>query len=443
MRTSSSHGAGRALAFLLAGGLLAGLGGCAAPKPPALPQGLDLVYPAPASPVPVEVGRGLQRGWRALRQGDTARAEKEYRVLLAARPGLVPAETGLAYVRLRAGLLDAAAAGFDAVLLREPGYVPALVGAGSTASRRGDPETALELFRRAQATGTREAVVARRLGELKLQVTERRVAAAREALATGDRAAAIGHFRVALGAAPELAELRVELADALAAEADPSGAIAVLEAAPAPDRRVQLRLARLLSAQGEPARALSVLRQLLAADADDGEARREADAIRAGLEMQQMPAEYRRIAEAPRITRADLAALLSVKLTALGRLPAGTTKVATDVSGSWARGHILRLLALGLLELYPNHTFQPAAIVRRGDLAAAVGRVLDLLGMPQRPAPVLRDMSPAHLQYSGAVRAVSAGLMDVSPDGSFQPWRPVSGPDAIAVVEGLARIVGP
>jgi len=404
---------------------------------------LDLVYPAPTTPVSADVGKGLERAWRAVQQGDTARAEKEYRRLLAVRPGLVPAETGLAFARLRGGLLDAAAAGFDAVLVREPSYVPALVGAGSTASRRGDPEAALELFRRAQAAGTREPVVARRLGELKLQVTERRVAAARESLAAGDRPAAIGHFRVALGAVPELAELRVDLADALVAEADPAGALAVLEAAPAPDRRVQLRLARLHSAQGDYARALTVLRPLLATDPGDAEARREADAARAGLELQQMPAEYRRIPEAPRITRADLAALLSLKLSALGRLPPGTAKVATDVSGSWARGHILRLLALDILELYPNHTFQPAAVVRRGDLAAAVGRVLDLLEAPRRPAPVLRDMRPTHLQYAGAVRAVSAGLMDVSPDGSFQPWRPVSGRDAIAVVEGLARIVGP
>jgi tetratricopeptide (TPR) repeat protein len=442
VRTWSSR-VSRALGALLALELLAALAGCAAPKAPALPQGLDLVYPAPTGQLPADVGRGLERAWRALQQGDTARAEKEYRRLLAARPGFVPAETGLAFTRLRAGLLDTAAAGFEAVLAREPGYLPALVGAGSTASRRGDPEAALELFRRAQATGTREPVVARRLGELKLQVTERRVAAAREALALGDRQAAIGHFRVALGAAPELAELRVELADALLAEADPAAAVAVLEAAPAPDRRVQLRLARLHSAQGDYSRALPVLRALLAADAGDAEARREADAARAGLELQQMPAEYRRIAEAPRITRADLAALLSVKLSALGRLPPGTAKVATDVSGSWARGHILRVLAFDILELYPNHTFQPAAVVRRGDLAAAVGRVLDLLGAPRRPAPVLRDMSPAHLQYAGAVRAVSAGLMDVSPNGSFQPWRPVSGRDAIAVVEGLARIVGP
>jgi hypothetical protein len=35
-----------------------------------------------------------------------------------------------------------------------------------------------------------------------------------------------------------------------------------------------------------------------------------------------------------------------------------------------------------VLDVYSNHTFQPAAIVRRGDLATAVQRVLDLAKTP-------------------------------------------------------------
>jgi hypothetical protein len=93
--------------------------------------------------------------------------------------------------------------------------------------------------------------------------------------------------------------------------------------------------------------------------------------------------------------------------------------------------------------VYPNHTFQPGALVRRGDLAYTVGRVLDLLNVPARPGPLLKDMSPANLYYQAATRAVAAGLMDVTPDGAFEPWRLVSGKDATAVIEALARLVGP
>jgi hypothetical protein len=51
-------------------------------------------------------------------------------------------------------------------------------------------------------------------------------------------------------------------------------------------------------------------------------------------------------------------------------------------------------------------------------------------------------MSPAHLQYRAVVRVLASGLLDVTAAGDFEPWRPVSGKDAVAVVEGLARLVG-
>ena len=154
-------------------------------------------------------------------------------------------------------------------------------------------------------------------------------------------------------------------------------------------------------------------------------------------------AKYRQIYGATRLTRGELAALISVKVTALSRLQPGPTRVAVDISGSWAREHIIKLLALDVLEVYPNHTFQPAATVRRGDLARAVGQLLELLGWKPPASPALADMSPHNLFYDGAARAVAAGLMSLTPAGAFEPWRPVSGADAAAVLDGLVRLVGP
>jgi hypothetical protein len=33
--------------------------------------------------------------------------------------------------------------------------------------------------------------------------------------------------------------------------------------------------------------------------------------------------------------------------------------------------------------------------------------------------------------------------MDLNPAGGFEAWRPVSGPEAVAVIEELVRLVGP
>jgi hypothetical protein len=51
-------------------------------------------------------------------------------------------------------------------------------------------------------------------------------------------------------------------------------------------------------------------------------------------------------------------------------------------------------------------------------------------------------MSANNVFHYPASRAVGAGLMDLTADGAFQSWRPVSGREATDVVEGLVRLVG-
>ena len=137
-----------------------------------------------------------------------------------------------------------------------------------------------------------------------------------------------------------------------------------------------------------------------------------------------MPEEYRAIAGAPRISRAELAALLSVKVTALSRVRAGAPQVAIDISGSWAREHIIKALGLDLIDVYPNHTFQPGATVRRGELARAVARVLDLLKGRPRPTPALADMTAEQPLLRPAARVVAAGLMDLTPGRGLRGLAP-------------------
>jgi hypothetical protein len=156
-----------------------------------------------------------------------------------------------------------------------------------------------------------------------------------------------------------------------------------------------------------------------------------------------MPEEYRRIPASSRVTRADLAALVAARVVALRRAGPGEPRVAVDLGGSWAREYIARVLALGIMEPYPNHTFQPGATVRRVDLARAAARTLDRLGFARGAAPAPTDMSPSHLDYQAVERVLAAGLMGLSAQGAFEPWRPVSGGEAIDVVDGVARLIGP
>jgi tetratricopeptide (TPR) repeat protein len=429
-------------ALALATALLAS---CATPKaPPRPPESAEYLYPSwPVGQLREDARERIDKAWRSLVAGDTERAEKDLQKLLKREPGLVPAVTALAWVRLAMGRIGEAGRGFEDALRRKEDYVPAVAGAAAAAQRAGDTEGALRLYQRAQSLAPDEPLVRRRVAEMRLQVTEKRVAEARAALQAGDAEQAVARYRAALEAAPEVAGLRLELAELLAGRGEKAAAIEVLEGDPTGDRQVLLRLGDLLVGLKEHGRALEAYRRVLARDPRDEEALRRSQEVRQAMELLEMPEEYRAIASAQRLSRADLAALLSVKVTALSRARAGAPKVAIDISGSWAREHIIRALSLDLLDVYPNHTFQPAATVRRGELARAVARVLDVLKWPPLPTPALADMTAGNLYYAAVGRVVAAGLMDLTPNGAFEAWRPVSGQEAVDVIEGLIRLVGP
>ena len=243
----------------LAVALPALVGSCAKRVGVPIPQGEDYVRPAVAAKeVSPQEAKELEDAWRDVLSGGTEAAVRRYQKLLARRTDLVPARTGLAYARLRAGRIQEATAGFASVLAARPEDVSALVGAGSAAFRRGDLDGAVAFFRSAQAVAPEDLLVRRRLTALKLQATERRMALATAALDRGDGDAAAREYSAALDAAPEVAGVRLALADLLAGRGDTAGAVSLLEADPSGDRQVRLRLASLLVSEQEYGRAAEV-----------------------------------------------------------------------------------------------------------------------------------------------------------------------------------------
>ena len=48
----------------------------------------------------------------------------------------------------------------------------------------------------------------------------------------------------------------------------------------------------------------------------------------------------------------------------------------TDTRGYWAEPWITQVARAGVIEPFPNHTFQPRTLLRRADLATAVSRLV-------------------------------------------------------------------
>ena len=421
------------------------------PVAPGAPHYPDFIFPSAQATNDVAVPH--QAAWDTLQAGDARGAERQYAELLRLHPDFYPAEAGLGYSALARKDSQAAVAHFDRALAVNPAYGPALAGKGDALLALGRTDAALAAFEAAVSTDPTLTTLRSRVDVLKFRAVQQNIESARKAADAGKLDDARRGYLAAIAASPESAFLYRELATIEHKSGDDASALTHADQAaqldPADTRALAL-VAEIHEANKDWTKAADAYTALNTVEPSDATAAK-IDAMREKAAFDSMPAEYRTIDTAESITRAQLAALLGVKLEALlRRARASNPVVLTDVRASWALPWIMAVTRAGVMDAFPNHTFQPGNGVRRGDLAQAVSRVLTLIAAEKPrlaarwrdPRPHFSDVSPSNLSYPAVARSVSAGVMAPLDGESFQVTRPVTGPealDAVAKLEALAK----
>jgi tetratricopeptide (TPR) repeat protein len=214
------------------------------------------------------------------------------------------------------------------------------------------------------------------------------------------------------------------------------------------DARTHILIGDIQESRNDLKRAVAAYESAIALESNPT-LEKKIDALREQIVLANMPAEFQEIEASAGLSREQLAALVGVRLDdLLKRVQRRLPVVITDTRGSWATPWILAVTRAGVMEVYPNHTFQPSAVVRRGELADAASRILSLIAV-EKPALAaawkngkrqFADVPPAHLSYPAALVTVEAGVMQPAPDGSFELSRPVTGAEAVAAVKKLEEL---
>ena len=438
-------------------GLLAGA--CAPRIVPApvvtAPKFPEFTRPAmPASFANSPVAESQQRGWAFLQTGDLKTAEREFAAALKAAPTFYPAETSLGYVELARKDAKAAVPRFDRVLEQQPRDVAALVGRGQALLALNREADALASFEAAVAADPSLADLARRIEVLRFRGVEQGLARAREAARAGRLDEALQAYTSAIASSPDSPFLYRELAGIERRKGNAGAALEYFRKAVSldpSDATSHAQIGELLESREDLDGAAKAYADALAIE-PNAEVEKRLDGVRARAALLRLPAEFHAIDQAAQLTRADLAALIGIRLAPLlqsGRR--GDAALITDVRNNWAATWIMAVARAGVMEPYANHAFQPRTVVRRTDLAQAIARLLARIAV-QNPGMAkawesarlkFSDLSPGHLAYPAASMAVAAGVMKTGPDNSFQPSRPVTGAeaiDAVATIEGLAGL---
>jgi tetratricopeptide (TPR) repeat protein len=426
---------------------------CASKNVPPAPTSLahpEFVYPSiPVAMLKTFAAEHVDLGWRYLQIDDVRGADREFAAALKSNPKMYPAHAGHGFVALARRDFARAVTAFDTALAAAPSYVPALVGRGQALlalRREGD---ALASFEAALKVDPSLTDVRQRAAVLRFRGLQDLIEDARAAAKAGRIADARAAYERAIAASPESAFLYRELGVLERRGGNSERALSRLRRATELDpldAAAFMQLAALLESSQDFAGAEAAYRTAFDLDPSPELEARLATVAKSAREAR-LPPEFKNALNAAQITRGDLAAIIGVRLESLVKAAPAQQVVMTDVRGHWAGPWIAQVAGAGIMPPFENHTFQPTAAVRRGDLAVAISRVLTLVAshdsalrarLNQRPA--IADMNRRHVQYTAAAAAVASGVMPLLEGDRFQVGRPVSGSEAVDVVDRVGAL---
>ena len=199
------------------------------------------------------------------------------------------------------------------------GDPPALVGRADSLLALGREADALSAFEAASAADPTQPELARRVEVLKFRGAEQRLARAREAARAGRLDEALQAYTNAIASSPDSAFLYRELAGVERQKGNLDGAVAdfrkAVELDPT-DPKSLVQIGEILEAAGDLTGAEKAYADALALE-PNADLEKRLDGVRDRLALEKLPAEYRAIEQAPQITRADLAALIGIRLAPL------------------------------------------------------------------------------------------------------------------------------
>ncbi|MBP1660798.1 MAG: tetratricopeptide repeat protein, partial [Candidatus Aminicenantes bacterium] len=360
-------------------------------------------------------------------------------------------EAGLAYADLLEANLADAEARFKSSIAATPGMIPSHVGLAQIYESRRERDKALAEYREILRFDPANRWAAPRFSNLRDELVRESTAAARAALAAGNRETAKREFLEVLAYAPDAAHAHLELARIYRQEENTAEALVHFKAAVAAgteDKAVLREYADLLAEAGELGQSLDVLEKLAAAEPKDTSIGKHVEELRTKLGVYEIPSQYDSIPALETITREDLAALIGVRFGEYLDSPGPRTEILVDIATSWAQRFIVTVASLEIIRVSVNHTFQPRRIINRAELADAAVRLIGVLqDRGARFVPLVEtrrirvaDVTADSLYFPSITKALAFQVMTLTAERKFEPDRTVSGEEAVRVLDIIQEL---
>jgi tetratricopeptide (TPR) repeat protein len=385
----------------------------------ALPPRTAMENPAAASDIPQKLKKDYDQAWaRFVTAKDDGRLVKDLDKILQKQKTFDAAWTLEGYIALYKGEDATAREKFTQAVTGNPKNRIATYYLAEIAYAHNEYANAATLYAQLLSIGTNRSEIETKRQKAFLLATDSLLRGAARAEGENRLSEAEGYYRDALKLAPNEPTLHARLANLLIKENKKDEAEAERKAADdlSPRRAI---------VRPTTETAVNIVR------ADDLE-----DLGRWGGDIN----IFHEIRDAEVVTREQFAILISryfPQLTEFRQSP----QIITDIQNSRARFEIQTTVGVGLMEVLPNHYFEPLTPMKRGDLAKALARLSRLLGVSGAAATPIAapDLAPANALYSDVQLVLGSGIMTLQDSGSFDVSGDVSGQQAVRSADRLVR----
>ncbi len=419
------------------------LGACATYQPPPPSLYLDKLPQSIVTELSLDERIVIEEAWRSLRQGKGSKARKTLMSLDEQSPFYY---VGMGYAYFMMNDIALAEDFFKAAQRYSPDMIIVHLGLGQIYHRTGRDDQAFAEFREIINRDPSHIWVKAQYENIKTKKTQESLETGKSFFDAGNMESSKEAYLRALYYSPESLQAHLALADIFQQENNMENALVHLEAASKYDpenRDIFKKYGNALFLANENKQGLKIYERLSAEEPENQEYQQRIEILKNRLGIFELPSQYNTINTSEAVSKEDVAALLAIKFKNVFGKTAKKPPIIIDIATSWADDYILQTTSLGLLDIYPNHTFRPKKIITRAEMAEILLRLVNYIRdrgfkfiqqIPQEKIQI-SDVSADNYYYQPIIQIVSYDIMSLSLDKTFKPDLPVTGKNAIKLLD--------
>ncbi|MFO7866128.1 MAG: tetratricopeptide repeat protein [Candidatus Aminicenantes bacterium] len=428
--------------FIVSMGMLLIAGACAPRHVPPPTIHIGSLPHAETAELSLDARILVEDAWTLIQQG---RGEKAINLISKLGPDHPFYLVGMGYAHYVLEDLQKAEEFLTAAAAQEPDLILEHIGLAQLYGETQREDLAFAQYREVLKQAPDHPWARPRYNEIQQRRTEETLNAAQDARESGDTESAQAAFLKALYYSPANIQAHMSLAEIYLEEEETEKALVHLKAA----RTESPNDPRILKSYGEALfqteqfkQSLEVYERVADLRPEDSQAEQRIEQLKNRLGIFELPSQYDNIPARDAVSKEDVAGLIGVNFGAYLEETGKNPPILIDISTSWATEFILQTTALGLLDIYPNHTFQPEKIVTRAQMAEILFRLVRYLKeqghtFVQQVSPQnieIADVSSDNFYYHPIIMMISYDFMSLSRGQRFHPDRPVTGNEAIRLI---------